>query len=441
LSLFTKGLLDEARACFEAVLRANPDAPEARTMLELISSGGPPKALPASTSGPYEQMREEVSLAAPQLPPPEPRAPMATTAAPETSVAEDTASDPMAGPRERRRLLQRRIVRISLIAAGILATFVVRWPLRVTEECSLVPVSRATVRALADGIIVAVDVDEGSRVNKGQVIARLSDADVKTKLLKATAEVQRLNADMELLKKGSRPEEIARARQMVASRDRELAVAHRALVRSERAYAEKVGSAQDLETARRESVNKQGDLAQAQAQLRLVKAGARPEEVARKEAEIRGYAAEVALYESLLRGTEIHSPIAGIVTTPKIKDKVGSYVTAGGEVAQVVDLMRMRVEIRVPEREIDAVEVGQPVSVKVSSLPTRAFTGEVTWIAQAVQPMPNGNVVRVDSEVENPDALLKPEMTGYAEIECGDRPLAALGLRRLMRWVRVRFLI
>jgi hypothetical protein len=50
-----------------------------------------------------------------------------------------------------------------------------------------------------------------------------------------------------------------------------------------------------------------------------------------------------------------------------------------------------------------------------------------------------GQVLRVTTEIDNPDLLLKPEMTGNAKIICGKRPVFDLVTRRLARYIRVEF--
>jgi hypothetical protein len=48
-------------------------------------------------------------------------------------------------------------------------------------------------------------------------------------------------------------------------------------------------------------------------------------------------------------------------------------------------------------------------------------------------------MVRATTEIDNPDLLLKPEMTGNAKIYCGSRPIFELLTRRIARYIRVEF--
>jgi hypothetical protein len=47
--------------------------------------------------------------------------------------------------------------------------------------------------------------------------------------------------------------------------------------------------------------------------------------------------------------------------------------------------------------------------------------------------------VAITTEIENPDLLLKPEMTGQAKISCGQRRLLDVATRRVARTAKVEY--
>ena len=79
--------------------------------------------------------------------------------------------------------------------------------------------------------------------------------------------------------------------------------------------------------------------------------------------------------------------------------------------------------------------------VKVASYPLRPLEGKVTFIAPAVAEIQGERVVRVLTKIQNPEGILREGMSGYGEINAGKYSLAWLAARRVVRWVRVRFLI
>ena len=85
------------------------------------------------------------------------------------------------------------------------------------------------------------------------------------------------------------------------------------------------------------------------------------------------------------------------------------------------------------------VRPGNAVWMKARSLPNVDLQGRVDFIAPVAQNMNGQQMVVVRSELQNDDLLLKPDMTGVAKIYCGDRRIADLITRRMVRWIRTEF--
>jgi multidrug efflux pump subunit AcrA (membrane-fusion protein) len=139
---------------------------------------------------------------------------------------------------------------------------------------------------------------------------------------------------------------------------------------------------------------------------------------------------------------KVASPIAGIITTPKLKEMIGRQVKKGDLIAKVQALNTVNVEIAVPEKEISDVRVGQKLVLRARALPDVSFAGTVASIAPTVAVPGEGQIERtvtVSTILDNASFRLKPEMTGNAKILCGRRRLIELVSRRLTRYLRVEF--
>ncbi len=79
---------------------------------------------------------------------------------------------------------------------------------------------------------------------------------------------------------------------------------------------------------------------------------------------------------------DLVSPIAGIVTTPRVSDLLGSTLKAGATVVEVVDLSQMRARIYVPETALRQVRVGAKALVKLDAY-TSSIPGWVASLAPA----------------------------------------------------------
>jgi hypothetical protein len=77
--------------------------------------------------------------------------------------------------------------------------------------------------------------------------------------------------------------------------------------------------------------------------------------------------------------------------------------------------------------------------LKARALPYATFQAEVERIAPAATSGEHQCTVVVYSRLVNGSTHLKPEMTGYARIYCGKRPIGQIGLDYVMRLVRTEF--
>lgn len=111
----------------------------------------------------------------------------------------------------------------------------------------------------------------------------------------------------------------------------------------------------------------------------------------------------------------IVSPIKGIVSARTMV--VGQNVDTSSQLARLINLDQVYVDAQVYEDDLAGVAVGDKVSVSVSALPTRTFTGKVQWIANELNPDTRTTTVR--TMLTNPDWLLRPGM--FATVKIGAR--------------------
>ncbi|MFQ5927284.1 MAG: HlyD family secretion protein, partial [Terriglobia bacterium] len=390
--------------------------------------------------------------------------------------------------------------RLVLGTMACLLLLFLPWPLTISTEFHVAPTSNADVRAEVSGFVEAVYVREGQRVEKGQLLARIREADLRAEIEKLENVVAEKEARLRLLRAGASREaiellrrevETARTRQdhsrqqleqaqrLHAQRLRKasssvekatsrLQYARQELSRAEALHTQGMISQKKYEEALEQRAVRERELEEAQADLALFEAetfaehrrdlavatrqyqeaesrlaellaGARPEELEAAEAELAKFQVELQYQKDQLGRTRLLSPEAGMVVTPKVEDKVGQFVERGELICEVFDYGRVRAEMAVPEKELADVAVGQKVVLKARGFPGETFRGRLTAISPRVSEEEIENVAVAYTEVENPDLKLRPGMTGHAKIYAGQRPLGAVLLRRLLRTVRVEF--
>jgi multidrug resistance efflux pump len=377
---------------------------------------------------------------------------------------------------------------LGIAAAALLISFVARWELKIPTDFRVLARSESTVRTETEGVIVEVLVREGSQVQKGDVLARLRDFEKQQKISELAGELESKRSELALLKAGARTEEIDRKVKLVDTKRVELANARRnqeqrnqlaqtlERKRSElhldqqtqrrtrelvanglvaRAELDKTDTAVSVrereiaeiqaairvvsETSDREADLKARELAEAESELKLMRAGNRPEQIRQVEADVEKLANQVEILDQELGKTELRAPIAGVIATPFIERKLNQHLDPGEELVRIVDLSRVTIEMQIPEKELSEVRPGNPITMKARSLPSANFEGRVDFIAPVAQTVNEQQTVVVRSELDNPERLLKPDMTGVAKIYCGERRIFDLATRRIIRWIRTEF--
>jgi multidrug efflux pump subunit AcrA (membrane-fusion protein) len=397
----------------------------------------------------------------------------------------------------------RRWPAYSLVGIGlVLAAFVIPVELRVTGAFTILPAHHADVRAEVEGIIAEIYADEGDAVEKGRLVARLSDHDQIAQLAAVNGAMQEKQARLKLLRVGPRGEEVALGHADVSTARTKKTYAEERYAEAIRLQAARRTSAElaaraaeerltyartdldrfnelfrlglvsrsqieerqqqvrllqnELERAREElTLAAAGDAAQlrqevavsakeaeqAEGRLRVLLAGSRHEEIEAIEAEIAQLTARRTFLDEQLRMASIKSPASGVVVTPRLKEKIGQHVNRGDRIAEVYELKRVTAEITISEKDIADVGVHSPVSFKARAYPERTFVGTVAAIAPAaiVEGDLGARVFRVRVDVDNAADVLKPSMTGTAKISSGTRSVFTVLTRRLARVVRVEF--
>jgi hypothetical protein len=125
---------------------------------------------------------------------------------------------------------------------------------------------------------------------------------------------------------------------------------------------------------------------------------------------------------------DVVSPISGVVLTPRVGDRLASYVTEGTELVEIADLDKMRARIYVSEYDLHKLKLGSPARLMadgslhkwdthVASIAPRssAIDPELAE-ASKLKGLRPPNFYVVDLPVANPDGVLKPGMVGVARI-------------------------
>ncbi len=264
---------------------------------------------------------------------------------------------------------------------------------QITLSSELVPFQEIDVYAKESGYVQKLDVDYGTHVKAGQVMATLEIPELQAQLEQDQAEIknamnQANRADHELTRYNAQYNAL-----------------HLGYTRLNQVFETQPGI-----VAQQEVDDAQGkDLAAAS----QVDAGKAALEAA--QSQLAAARAKLAHDQTLFDYSKITAPFSGVVTERYAN--LGTLVQAGtSSSTQAMPIVRLsqddlfRLVIPIPESYVHYIRIGDPVDVRVPSL-NRSFPGKVTRFSVDVRE--DTRTMHTEVDVPNPQRVLMPGL--YAE--------------------------
>ncbi len=233
-----------------------------------------------------------------------------------------------------------------------------------TASGYIVARSKAEISPKTVGRIAWINLEEGQRVKKGELVARL--------------EAQELDAQK---------------RSALAQRDQtlaQLANARRDRTRAGQLLEEKIGTQQAFDTA--------------------------DSQVKALEAQVSSYEAQARYFEEQIKNAEIYAPIDGVVTVKKAflgetvaPQGFGGAGSAGATFAIIVDLSSLEMEADINEQNVGKLVLGQPAEVALDAYPDKPYKARLRQIVPTADRQKGS--VKVKIELFDKDQKVLPEMS------------------------------
>lgn len=208
-------------------------------------------------------------------------------------------------------------------------------------------------------------------------------------------------------------------------------------------------AAAGVNTAIAELSHRQRQLNDAESELLLLKLGTRPEEIDAAKARVTMLDEELTFLRDQQSKLMVRSTTAGIVSAPRLNEKVGQFAPKGLPICRIELPGKPRVELLIPETEATMIKTGQRVRLKARSLPFETIAATVERIAPAAfKPIdaanaPQGPLIRktlaVHCTLDESEERLKSGMTGVGRVSCGTRSLGEVAMIQLYQYVRTEF--
>jgi HlyD family secretion protein len=231
--------------------------------------------------------------------------------------------------------------------------------------------------------IAEVLVEEGARVEQGQVLARLDTHRLLPQLQQAEAALQAQQAVVERLRNGTRKEEIAQAK---ASLEAARADALNAAALHERYQS--LGpiaavSQQDISQAKAAADMAAARVEVSQNALKLAELGPRAEDIAQASAQLRSHESQLALLRQQLADAELRAPFDAVVQSRLLEP--GEMASPAKPVFSLATTGRKWVRAYVSEPDLSHVRNGSRAQIVIDSQPGRALDGWVGFISSVAE--------------------------------------------------------
>lgn len=227
---------------------------------------------------------------------------------------------------------------------------------------------------------------EGDRVARGQLLARLDTSRLAPQAARAQAELAAQRAVVLRLHHGNRPEEIAQARANLDAA-RADALNQRAQYARLRALSDnssgRAVSQQDMDAAKAALDSAEAKLAVNDKALALELAGPRSEDIAQAEAQLRADEAALALIEQQLKDAELRAPLDAVVRSRIVEP---GDISSPQKAAFTLAITNPKwVRAYVAETDLTAVREGMRASVSVDGSPKRRFDAWIGFISPVAE--------------------------------------------------------
>ncbi len=291
------------------------------------------------------------------------------------------------------------------------------------EASGNIEATNVIVSSKVNGEIKKILYDEGQFVNEGDTVMSIDHETLQLQLDQAEASEQVAQAQLNLLRKGARKEDISQAEEAVKQAQVNYDLAKKDKERMENLYQSNSVSQNQYDNANAKFELAQAQLKSANENFSKLKNFARPEEIQQAEANLNRQKAAVKLLKKSINDSYVQSPINGVIVD-KFFEK-GETVTQMSSLFKVSDLRTVDLVIYVSEEELGRVKLGQKADVSVDAYPDKNYTGKVIYISPEAEFTPKNIqtkdertklVFAVKIRIDNPKYELKPGMPADASI-------------------------
>lgn len=228
------------------------------------------------------------------------------------------------------------------------------------------------------GKIDSINVIEGQKVNKGDILAVLNSDELSHQLEITKAKCKAVSAKLSLYERGYRKEEIEQAQANVKKLTENYDLSELSYKRVNELYRSKSISVQEKDNALFNTKMIKAQLDEAKAKLSQMKTGFRAEEISQAQAENEGCLAEIKMLEYKINEQGvIKAPFTGSIRTSFREE--ADFVNPSQSVFELVKSDKKRIAVYATYEQLPFIHTGNKAFIKNGS--DKDVEGVVTYIS------------------------------------------------------------
>ncbi|WP_456026730.1 efflux RND transporter periplasmic adaptor subunit [Pseudomonas capeferrum] len=256
------------------------------------------------------------------------------------------------------------------------------------------PESTVTLTAPFDGNVLDNLVEQGQRVDAGQVLLRMDPATLEVQLRDALSAQLKARRTVQEMQDWDSSPAVSRARRSLRTAEMTAGNTQRKLTESENLFKRGIIPRNELDDLKQQTQQQQLDLASARSELQQAQSQGQGEYKQIADMELTNATVKYDALHKLLDGKEVKAPFSGIVvpapgsntSTPgggnsNAPVQAGSKVSQGQVLFGLANIERLKIVAKVSELDINQLHQGQAVEVMGDGFDGERLTGSVSVVS------------------------------------------------------------
>jgi RND family efflux transporter MFP subunit len=272
-----------------------------------------------------------------------------------------------------------------------------------------------------DGRVDKLLFQEGQYVKKGMPLVKIRIEPLIIQRDLARAEKNLVEARLEELNTGTRPETIEAAKSAVEQSKARVRLADNELKRIKKLYRDGVLSLDEFDKADAQAQSARAELEEKQSMLNELVAGPRSEKMKQEEANLKAAEARTQMIQDNINRATILAPFNGYIV--KKETEVGQWLEQGDPAVSMIRSNPLKVEIHVPQFQFNSIEIGTSAKIILGSYEShtagQTFKGTVIEKIRSGDPVSRTFPIRI--KVTKTKSQLAPGMLVRVELKPGKK--------------------